>query len=211
MTSYTVTIAPDDPELATTTIRLDVTDATASIHELRLVPGASGGLLPGGLPVLDLNHLVAAVVAAVVPGSESATAQPLSANAPEAATIALQGTRGRGGARARTTENTTAVTTQPRKKAAGKTTETKPAKAAKPVKAAKPPKKVTAAKPEKKAAAAPTKPGGGRTYRRIPDDFDQVQRQAGQSASVIADHYGVPRHTAYSWIRSARRRDAATN
>jgi hypothetical protein len=52
---------------------------------------------------------------------------------------------------------------------------------------------------------------GGRTYRRIPDDFDQVQRQAGQSASVIADHYGVPRHTAYSWIRSARKKDAATN
>jgi hypothetical protein len=211
MTLYTVTITPDDPALATTTIRLDVTDATASIHELRLVPGASGGLLPGGLPVLDLNHLVAAVVAAVVPGSEPATAQPPSATAPQAAATAPQGAPGRGGARARTTEDTTAVTTQPRKKAAGKSTGAKPAKAAKPVKARKPAKKVTAAKPATKTAAAPTKPGSGRTYRRIPDDFDQVQRQAGQSASVIADHYGVPRHTAYSWIRSARKRDAATN
>lgn len=200
MTSYTVTIAPDDPDLAVTTIRLEVTDATATIRELRLVPGSSGGLTPGGLPVLDMNQLVAAVVAAVVPRSGSTKPQPEVAAPVQARQGRLaspatprKAARKRGSGRERSTEDDT-VATPARKKAAGKTRPAKPTKVA------------------KKTAAAPAEPGGSsRTYRRVPDDFDQVLRQVGESASVIADHYGVPRHTAYSWIRSARQRAAATD
>jgi hypothetical protein len=50
-----------------------------------------------------------------------------------------------------------------------------------------------------KEAAAPTA-GGGRAYRRMPDDFRAVYQQT-SSPAAIADHYGVPRYTAHGWIR----------
>ncbi|GIG03231.1 hypothetical protein Cci01nite_83240 [Catellatospora citrea] len=59
-----------------------------------------------------------------------------------------------------------------------------------------------------KKTTAKAKAAGGRTYRRIPDDFDNVLRQTGDSATAVADHYQVPKHTAYGWIRSARKRAA---
>jgi len=193
MTSYTVTIAPDDPDLAVATIRLDITDASATIRELRLVPGSNGGLTPGGLPVLDLNQLVAAVVAAVVPTSAAAGAEPTVAATParKANSANRPAPRKAAPKRAAHSAKGEVEAAKPRKKATAKTPEVKATKAA------------------KKAAAA-TSERGGRDYRRVPEDFDQVLRQAGESASVIADHYGVPRHTAYSWIRSARKRSAAT-
>ncbi|MEV0269771.1 hypothetical protein AB0H43_13410 [Hamadaea sp. NPDC050747] len=176
MTMYTVSITPDDPGFAVTTIRLDITEAAATIRELRLTPGDNDALVPSGLPVLDLGQLVAAVAAAVLPGSV-----PVSAPVPVAPI----------------TER------KPERQAAGKATD-KPNRANKSAS-----KKQTPARVNK--APAVTSAGGGRTYRRVPDDFDQVLRQAGGNAAVIADHYDVPRHTAYSWIRSARKRSEPTS
>lgn len=57
--------------------------------------------------------------------------------------------------------------------------------------------------PVRKTAA----PGGGaRAYRRMPQDLSVVARRAG-TAAAVADHYGVPRHTAQGWLR--RLRDSA--
>jgi hypothetical protein len=76
-----------------------------------------------------------------------------------------------------------------------------------------------AAKAAKAAKAAPAKSAGrgrrrkaageepkaGRAYRRMPEQ-DQVVaawRQSG-SASAVAEHFGVPRHTATGWLRRLR-------
>ena len=42
--------------------------------------------------------------------------------------------------------------------------------------------------------------GGARAYRRMPEDFRTVYEQT-TSPSALAEHYGVPRHTAQGWIR----------
>jgi hypothetical protein len=186
MTSYTVTITPDDPALAVATIRLDITGAAATIKELRLVPGSDGGLTPGRLPILDMNQLVAAVIAAVIPGTTKSAVGSVAAEDARQGRAAPQKATGRRRSRPSEDDGQTAT---PRKRAAAKTQA----------------KKTT--RPAKKTTAAPAEPAA-RTYRRVPQDFDQVLRQAGESGSVIADHYGVPRHTAYSWIRAARRRAA---
>jgi transposase len=49
-----------------------------------------------------------------------------------------------------------------------------------------------------------TSGGTGRAYRRMPDDFAAVYQHAG-SASAVAAHYQVPRHTGNGWIRRLRK------
>ena len=215
MTSYSVTITPDDPGMAVTTIRLDITSGAAAISELRLTPGAGGGLVAGGLPVLDLNNLVAAVVASVVPAPGTSAATPTSAVAAKmpATPVADQAPNVRSRkaaskkaaapkavAKKATADATAAKKTAAKKANAAKSTPAKAVKTAGGVKETKAAKKTAGGSAERT----------GRTYRRVPDDFEQVLRQAGESASIVADHYGVPRHTAYSWIRSARKKVTTT-
>jgi hypothetical protein len=50
---------------------------------------------------------------------------------------------------------------------------------------------------------ARTAVGGGRAYRRMPDDLAEVFARTG-GASAVADHYGVPRHTVQGWLRRLR-------
>ncbi len=55
------------------------------------------------------------------------------------------------------------------------------------------------------AATAAEKPTAGRAYRRMPDQDDVVAAwQETQSASALAEHFGVPRHTATGWLRRLR-------
>ena len=63
----------------------------------------------------------------------------------------------------------------------------------------------TAGKAARNASAKKTAVGGsgGRVYRRMPEDLPTVYRQTGSTAA-IADHYGVPRHTAQGWLRRIR-------
>jgi transposase-like protein len=48
---------------------------------------------------------------------------------------------------------------------------------------------------------------GGRSYRRSPADLAQVLSRT-DSVSAVAEHYGVPRHTASSWVRTLRGNEA---
>ena len=59
MTSYTITITPEDTEGATTTLRLDVTRSVATLTDMHLHAGA--GLSPGQLPTIDYALLLRAV------------------------------------------------------------------------------------------------------------------------------------------------------
>jgi len=45
--------------------------------------------------------------------------------------------------------------------------------------------------------------GGGRAYRRMPDDLATVYQRVG-GATAVAEHYGVPRHTVQGWLRRLR-------
>ncbi|MEU8077954.1 hypothetical protein AB0B31_21155 [Catellatospora citrea] len=275
MTTYTVTITPDDPAQAVTTIRLSLDGATTTVRELRLSPGSGGSLAPGELPVLDLNQLVAAVLAATAgPAPVAAPAKPsrrtpaVPASAPGELEIqapaATEAVPPKKSARKRTAAQATATpaavpadatvppvaTTTPAgsavaagtgkagagKSNAGKADTAKAASTAekaqsgagkagagKAVRAKASARAGAATVREKKAApakatarkAASSTPdtgrpsGASRSYRKLPEDFEQVLRQAGDSASVIADHYDVPRHTAYGWIRTARKKASA--
>lgn len=55
-----------------------------------------------------------------------------------------------------------------------------------------------------KAAEQPAR--AGRAYRRMPeaDDVVAAYRRTG-STTAVAEHYGVPRHTATGWVRRLRR------
>lgn len=44
----------------------------------------------------------------------------------------------------------------------------------------------------------------GRVYRRMPDDVVEVFNRTG-TVTAVAEHYGVPRHTAQGWIGRLRR------
>ncbi|MFD0599162.1 hypothetical protein ACFQZ4_48330 [Catellatospora coxensis] len=238
MTTYTVTITPDDPAQAVTTIRLDLDGEVATVRELRLSPGSGGSLVPGDLPVLDLNQLVTAVLAATsgsTPAAAPAKPAPSTLAVPASAPgelemqapAAVEPVAAKPAARKRTAAKPAApvaakaAVVKPAKADARKPAASK-AGAAKAVRAKASARSTAAAVREKKASpakatakkAASSTPdsgrpsAGSRSYRKLPEDFEQVLRQAGDSASVIADHYDVPRHTAYGWIRTARKKAA---
>ena len=79
MSSYTITIAPDDPRKATTTLRIEVRDAQVQITEL-LVRGGTDGLTAAQLPAVDLDQLLRAVRPATMPPAMAATTAPDSAD-----------------------------------------------------------------------------------------------------------------------------------
>ena len=61
MSSYTITITPDDTTRASTTLRIDVSNNAARITELSVRAGAAAGLSPQELPAVDLDLLLRAV------------------------------------------------------------------------------------------------------------------------------------------------------
>jgi transposase-like protein len=69
--------------------------------------------------------------------------------------------------------------------------------------------KATPARATATNAASASSGGTGRSYRRAPQDLAQVLSQAG-GVTAVADHYGVPRHTAQSWVRTLRRKGGAS-
>ncbi|MFD0821984.1 hypothetical protein ACFQ0D_27530, partial [Micromonospora zhanjiangensis] len=64
MSSYTITIAPDDSSQATTTLRVESTDTGTRITELLVRAGDGEGLGVNQLPAVDLNQLLRAVIPA---------------------------------------------------------------------------------------------------------------------------------------------------
>lgn len=67
------------------------------------------------------------------------------------------------------------------------------------------PKKSVARGRRRAAATAEEETKTGRAYRRMPDQDEVVAawRESG-SASQVAQHFGVPRHTATGWLRRLR-------
>lgn len=174
MSSYTITITPDDNTRASTTLRVDVSDDAARITELLVRSGTASGLAAHQLPAVDLDLLLRAITPGGAPAalSTSVTDAAVAADTPRRRS-APRGRRGTA-------------------KATGKT-ET-PAKAAKASRTAAKASRTTA----KKAAS-----GGERAYRRAPGDLVQVFTELG-GVTAVARHYGVPRHTAQSWVRRLR-------
>jgi hypothetical protein len=230
VSSYTITIAADDPAHATTTLRVDVTDSAARISELLVRAGDGDGLTAGHIPAVDLDLLLRAVTPAAgapaaiaaPPAGEPATPDDISgrfkgsAAAAPAVPPAAEASQPAADAPPPPPRNTTAARA-PRQRRA----ETKPAartatRAADGSTSHSRPtarKAATGTKAES-AAAKPTKApatagggkgsGAGRVYRRSPADLATVYEQVG-SVTGVADHYGVPRHTAQGWLRTLRR------
>src|SRR5262245_24001251 len=69
MSSYTITITPDDTARASTTVRVDVTDNAARITELLVKAGGPNGLAAHQLPAVDLELLLRAIEPAGAPAA----------------------------------------------------------------------------------------------------------------------------------------------
>jgi hypothetical protein len=189
MSSYTITITPDDTTRASTTLRVDVSDNAARITELLVRAGAAAGLSARQLPAVDLDLLLRAVNPAVptsIPAAVTESADTPGESPPPRA-------RARAG-RATSARATSARTTSARggRRGAGKQAEPKAAKRG----------GGRAARATKKSAAKAAA-GGERAYRRAPADLVQVFGELG-GATAVARHYQVPRYTAQSWIRRLR-------
>lgn len=229
VSSYTITIAPDDHIRATTTLRVEVSDTAARITELLVRAGDGDGLTARQLPAVDLDQLLRAVTPATTaaitasaptvptveqtPTGPAATAQPAAETVPpaaepqpaptEVAPTTGQATKNTTSARPRRSttaaNKTPASSTKPSARASGSTKATKATRTSKAAKPAAAAKDITTETPAARE----------RVYRRAPEDLAEVYQQAG-SAAALADHYGVPRHTAYGWIRTLRRGNTTT-
>jgi hypothetical protein len=216
VTTYSITITADDDSAATTRLRLDTSGDRVILTDLHLHDG--NGLSTGQLPAIDYGLLLAAITTTTptpvsgptppqVHGRDTTPARTAvtataparrrtrtAAPTPVTATNARRGRRGAAGATA----------TEAAQPAAGGRRRASTASKA----AATANKRVPAARKTPTGASAGkasgrTGSGTGRAYRRMPDDFAAVYRQAG-SASAVAEHYQVPRHTANGWIRRLR-------
>jgi hypothetical protein len=171
---YTITITPNDDDTGAQTI-IRVDTTTGTPRVMELTVSAPGG---GGLSPHELPAVnLEQLIAALAP-----TPQAAIASAPAAPTVveSTAAPAGRGG-RSRKRAGRKA----PAKKAA--TTRTRQARAA----------KVTASRGESA--------DGRRAYRRMPEGSEvaELYRTAG-TATAVAEHYGVPRHTASGWVRRLR-------
>lgn len=189
MSSYTITITPDDSTNASATLRVSLGVNGARIKELTVRAGDGEGFALEALPAFELSRLIGAIAPGPgtpvidAPATEGSRAADGAGAGVEAAAPA-RGRRSRPGAKAA-------------KKAAGRG-------GAAPAAAKKAATKATAKKAGRAAKA--TTGGDGResrAYRRMPDDVVEVFRQAG-GATALANHYGVPRHTAQGWLRRLR-------
>jgi hypothetical protein len=174
MNSYTITITPDDTSRASTTLRVDLSGNAARITELLVRAGTATGLAAHQLPAVDLDLLLRAIS----PGGSPAAVRSAAGSVTHAEA-----------ASASVSESTAPTRGSTARRQRGGAKQAKAAKAA-------------GDKPAKTARAA-KKTGGERAYRRAPADLIQVFQQVG-GVTAVARHYGVPRHTAQSWVRRLR-------
>jgi len=177
MSGYTVTITPSGRRSGPqTTVQVDTTSGTARVVELAVRAGGSG-LSAQELPAIDFGLLVAALA----PGSAHAIGP---APEPAAAAPARQ-------PRARST------------RAAAKATRGRARQSAEAPAKTKATAKTT--RTRRRAAAAAEAPSASRAYRRMPAEDEVVAAwNESHSATALAAHFDVPRHTAQGWLRRLR-------
>jgi hypothetical protein len=206
MTSYTITITPDDDHATTTTLRLDASHDGVKLTDLNL--HARSGLSTATPPAIDYRLLLQAITPTAATPVLTAPAKPVHHIASTATPHAEAVTVVRPDA---TTREAT-----PKRKPGQRTTSKAAPAAAEPVKNSRTRRATATAKKTttsgvssgrtKTAKAAPARKAthtatpSGRAYRRMPEDLAAVYQQAG-TASAVAEHYNVPRHTAHGWIR----------
>lgn len=219
MSSYTITITPDDTGNTSATLHVNLGPSGARITELTVRAGDGEGFAPDELPGFELSRLIGAIAPATAtrPILEASTpAEPAAAVAGESTAeepveepaqpeIAPQPRKApRPAKSARAAKSTRAPAEQapaekaPAKKATKKATRRKAA-----AKSAAGTATGTTRAAGRKAAKAAGSERAVRAYRRMPDDVVEVYRQAG-GATAMANHYGVPRHTAQGWLRRLR-------
>ncbi|TDB76292.1 hypothetical protein [Micromonospora sp. KC723] len=223
MSSYTITIAADDPGQATTTVRVQWNGATARITELLVRAGEGDGLTASQLPAVDLDLLLTAVTPAVG-GQQALTVSPAAPADESPAGVSVDEEPGadtdvdQPAAVTTSTADQPATATQvrneptdaavPRQASRAKARATGVARAGGRKAAAGGKATTSGRKATKQTGKSEASPGTGRVYRRSPDDLESVYQQAG-SVAAVADHYNVPRHTAQGWIRTLRRRQGS--
>ncbi|WP_326554315.1 hypothetical protein [Micromonospora sp. NBC_01813] len=239
MSSYTITIAPDDESRATTTLRVEVTGAGARITELLVRAGTGAGLAPGQLPSVNVEQLLRSIVgqpdepafepdepaieALPTPVALTSTADHPAApdsSVPEAAARAAKKTAAvRGTTPARTRDATTRKPARQKASTVRKPAPQKTATVRKPVQQKTAQQKMVAVRqPAAGRKATPVKrtDGTGRTTQPVTArSYRRAPQDLGAvfdrvgSVGAVATHYAVPRHTAQSWVRTLRRRQEA--
>jgi hypothetical protein len=211
MDSYTITIAPNDDSGNSTTLVVDTSGDQIRITDVHL--HAAGGLSGGTMPTVDFGLLLRAV--GTSPSGQSRiepapadvrshveAASPAETTEPSPESIEEPGpAKATRSPRAKRTAAGTPVAepTRPRSRRSRAANTAAPEDTATGTRRRRTPAKTAAKKAAVKRATAPNT-GGGRAYRRMPEDFRAVYQQT-SSPAAIADHYGVPRHTAQGWIR----------
>jgi hypothetical protein len=218
MSRFVITITPDngdaaDAANAQTTVRIDTSSGHTRITELTVRAADSGGLAPADLPAVDLELLIRALAAPssralptdggaevvhLAPPAGIAEAVEPSEVAAEASTPARRpaaaGRRAAGGRRAGTAK----AGGRAAKKAAGRAaggTDT----------GARAGRKAAGAKATGRARKAASGERETRAYRRMPEPAEVLAAyQESGSITKLAEHYGVPRHTANGWARRLR-------
>jgi hypothetical protein len=229
MDSYTITITPNDDSGNSTTLTVDTATGQARITSVHM--HAPAGLTGAQMPSVDVELLLQAVTGpAHTPAAITANSTPPAAPQPAPTDTDTDTDTDEPPTTATTaTPQSATGDTAPQTSASGPTPARRagrrPTAAAAPAESAQAassgarrsgnqptPKKAAPRKTARKQAPAAAAAGssGERAYRRMPDDFAAVYRQAG-TASAIADHYGVPRHTAQGWIGRHKKQNAAAN
>jgi hypothetical protein len=219
MDSYTITIAPNDDSGNSTTLVVDTSGDQVLITDVHL--HAAAGLAGGTMPTVDFGLLLRAVGTAPAgqPSIDTApadlptpaeTAAP-SADVAEPAAGDLEEPAPVPAPRRPRAKRAKAVppVAEPKRSRRRRTPDEAPETtgAARRGRTAGTPAKSA---PRKKAAAAKAaaQTAGGRAYRRMPEDFRAVYDQT-SSPAALAEHYGVPRHTAQGWIRRVKAENAS--
>jgi hypothetical protein len=226
MDSYTITITPNDDSGNSTTLTVDTAAGQARITSVHM--HAPAGLTGAQMPTVDVGLLLQALTAstptpaaitAMPTVGAGAAAQPVPADAgagvdePPATAPTVTPRAATGGTTRNASAAAPAKRTSGRRAARAGNAQAAPASSSgtrrgrnqpAPKKTA-PPK---AARKQAKAAASAADSSAERVYRKMPDDFAAVYRQAG-GAAAIADHYGVPRYTAQGWIGRHKKQEAA--
>jgi hypothetical protein len=231
MTSYTITVAPSDDSsttaATTTTITVDTSSGDVLITDVHL--HAAAGLTATRLPSIDISLLMQAITSPPALTQTSPAASPALTDKPaqtiptavqpvaeDDTTLATASDSAASGtapvtdvpapAQPAKTANRTATPGR-RRTAKEPAVPTPPATTSRSRRRtdSEDPKSTTATPKRKPRAARDETPATGRerTYRRMPDDFTTVATRL-NSASAIAEHYQVPRHTAQGWLRRLR-------